>query len=156
MNKQEQLAVTEYLHLYKGCNVRHNDGWIGRLLGVNETLGRAFQPLKIEAPNGLAVWWNWKDITPILRPLSDFKMDELIDFIHVGQPEIDAQYSEFEEVLSDIKEQGINALHYDDVPPLVVFNQTRWLLSKHFDLFGLIEAGLAIDATTINNKNLNQ
>lgn len=26
---------------------------------------------------------------------------------------------------------------------------TRWLLSKHFDLFGLIPAGLAIDATTL-------
>jgi hypothetical protein len=29
------------------------------------------------------------------------------------------------------------------------------LLSKHFDLFGLIEAGLAIDATTVNSKTTN-
>lgn len=27
----------------------------------------------------------------------------------------------------------------------------KYFLDKHFDLFGLIESGLAIDATTINN-----
>jgi hypothetical protein len=32
--------------------------------------------------------------------------------------------------------------------------QFNWLLSKHFDLFGLIDAGLAIDKTTLKqNKN---
>jgi hypothetical protein len=32
------------------------------------------------------------------------------------------------------------------------FELTRYLLSKHFDLFGLIDAGLAIDKTTINSR----
>jgi|SRR6185503_12902026 len=31
---------------------------------------------------------------------------------------------------------------------------TRYLLSKHFDLFGLIEAGLALDKTKINSQTL--
>ncbi len=30
-----------------------------------------------------------------------------------------------------------------------IASKIQWLLSKHFDLFGLIEAGLAIDATII-------
>jgi hypothetical protein len=135
MESKEQLAVTEYLHLYKGCNVRHKDGWIGRLLGVNETLGRAFQPLKIEAPNGLAVWWNWKDITPILRPLSDMTEEE---------------YNTWENGIGGKLRTGTHDLIEEDAL------KTHYLLSKHFDLFGLIEAGLAIDATTINNQNLNQ
>ena len=29
------------------------------------------------------------------------------------------------------------------------YELTRWLLSKHFDLFGLIEDGLAINSTTL-------
>lgn len=31
--------------------------------------------------------------------------------------------------------------------------RTLYLLSKHFDLFGLIDAGLAIDKTTISKQN---
>jgi hypothetical protein len=36
--------------------------------------------------------------------------------------------------------------------PTIIVNaaMTVWLLSKHFDLFGLIESELAIDATKIN------
>jgi hypothetical protein len=32
-------------------------------------------------------------------------------------------------------------------------NRTAWLLSKHFDLFGLIEAGLALDKSKIISPN---
>jgi hypothetical protein len=151
---KEQLAVTEYLHLYKGCNVRHNDGWIGRLLGVNETLGRAFQPLKIEAPNGMAVWWDWKDITPILRPLSDMTEEEKTEFLNaVGiEPEDIDCLIKTENPFSGELEFG--TAHLTDISQWTI--GVHVLLSKHFDLFGLIEAGLAIDATTINNQNLNQ
>ena len=38
-----------------------------------------------------------------------------------------------------------------DGKPTIIVNaaMTAWLLSRRFDLFGLIESGLAIDATTL-------
>ncbi len=61
---------------------------------------------------------------PILRPLSDMTEDE----------------SEF---VADAAWQG---------KPTIYMNAeiTAYLLSKHFDLFGLIEAGLAIDKTKLH------
>lgn len=37
---------------------------------------------------------------------------------------------------------------------LVYASKIKYLLALHFDLFGLIEAGLAIDATTLNQTEL--
>jgi hypothetical protein len=62
-------------------------------------------------------------VKPILRPLSD-----------MTEPEgIEVQY------MVDQMGVGYNATHGAQI--------TRYLLSRHFDLFGWIEAGLAIDKT---------
>ena len=68
---------------------------------------------------GVESWYKTKSIKLILRPLNDMTDEEE-------------------------KESGDN--------PETVFEaaeQIEYLLSKHFDLFGLIEAGLAIDKTTL-------
>lgn len=59
----------------------------------------------------------------ILRPLSDMRDEEKF-----GKPGKSGEYPD-KEIFS--------------------FEHTRYLLSKHFDLFGLIEAGIAIDKTTL-------
>lgn len=72
---------------------------------------------------------DWKDIKLILRPLSDITEGEKMD-LRSHFLEMDNPYN-----------TGDTPWH---------FEQTRYLLSKHFDLFGLIEAGLAIDKSTLN------
>lgn len=65
-------------------------------------------------------------LSPILRPLSDIKKEEKSIY---------------------------NKMFKSNIPlPIVEANRTRFLLSKHFDLFGLIEAGLAIDKTTLKQR----
>lgn len=55
--------------------------------------------------------------------------------------------------ISIMKDGRIGMSEEDDIPtkemePIDdVYGKVHWLLSKHFDLFGLIESGLAIDAT---------
>lgn len=44
-----------------------------------------------------------------------------------------------------LEDEGGKVQSLDNIADKVV-----WLLSKHFDLFGLIKSGLAIDATTLN------
>jgi len=66
-------------------------------------------------------------IKPILRPLSDMT----------------------EEEQSEVNFRDINAAWAYTNEEVWSFEQVRYLLSKHFDLFGLIESGLAIDSTTI-------
>jgi hypothetical protein len=68
----------------------------------------------------------------VLRPLSDMTDDE---------------ESELRNIWSDEYETGNN---YTSI--IADAAQIKWLLSKHFDLFGLIEAGLAIDATKQNTN----
>lgn len=48
--------------------------------------------------------------------------------------------------LSDMTDEEMDEVWYGPS------ERTRYLLSKGFDLFGLIEAGLAIDATTLKQK----
>ena len=63
-----------------------------------------------------------EDIAPILRPLSDMTDEEAQEVYTI---------------------KGKNAFNNFEG------ETTKHLLSKHFDLFGLIEAGLAIDKTTL-------
>ena len=56
--------------------------------------------------------------------------------------------------LSDMTEDEKNNLSWEwkvdyDFKPIFRPDQFLFLLSKHFDLFGLIDAGLAIDKTTL-------
>lgn len=67
-------------------------------------------------------WVKIKDVKPILRPLWDMLVDERQDIEDIG-------------------------LHRHELQ--AEFHRVKYLLSKHFDLFGWIEAGLAIDKTKI-------
>lgn len=74
---------------------------------------------------------EWHLVKPILRPLSDMTEEEMKIVTVSG-------------LMSDLK---------------YIINRNKWtperflyLLSKGFDLFGLIEEGLAIDATTLKEN----
>jgi len=99
--------IEDYLHLYLGCDVRHNNGSIVKMnsIALNNMLNNKYE---------------MQEYKPILRPLSDMT-----------------------------EEEKIEVRKFDKVE-LPHFELTRYLLSKHFDLFGLIEAGLAIEKTKVN------
>jgi hypothetical protein len=77
-------------------------------------------------------------VKPLLRPLSDLTKEIEVNGEKFVPIEILSAYSTESELLHDIK-HGFISVIFGDV-----------LISWHFDIFGLIDAGLAID---INLKN---
>jgi hypothetical protein len=70
--------------------------------------------------------YDYRDVRPILRPLSDLELDEFTNKIFNIEYIID-------------KETDADLGYYE----------WCFLFSEHFDVFGLIEAGLAIDINTL-------
>lgn len=79
--------------------------------------------------HGQKVFYSGTGLTPILRPLSDLTKEELIE----------QGFSSHIDYLTQQKQDHLKA----------PFFMVQYLLSKHFDIFGLIENGLAIDINTI-------
>jgi hypothetical protein len=75
--------------------------------------------------------------TPILRPLSDITEDELMA---IG---VKPKREWHEPTLQESKKWIVDNQYLE----IYSAKEVAYLLSKHFDLFGLIDAGLAIDKT---------
>jgi hypothetical protein len=155
------MDIKDYLHLYFGCECELTRDEYTFPHGVPLSPYELSQYLK-----------GTISVKPMLRPLSDMTEEErkeifaLVfkrEFPKSGSilffPEI-TTYAQARYVLwSGIDRLGIEAhgrvwadcdLHH------YKHNQheiTRWLLARHFDLFGLIDAGLAIDKTKISTPN---
>lgn len=90
---------------------------------------------------------------PILRPLSD--LFKLIDWNNNNEPYMIGHKYGIEKVKEDGVEFYANEYYadYDESPKcyidITLFDW--WLFENHFDVFGLIEKGLAIDINTIEN-----
>ena len=81
----------------------------------------------------------------ILRPLSDLKDElfiELNDKFFIGTIIINDEYS----ITHFMYELNNGIFRMQFWKGVQIYN---WLLSKHFDIFGLIEKGLAIDINTL-------
>jgi hypothetical protein len=118
------MNIKDYLHLYLGCDIQLKDGSIEKLKTVDSEISIVNMG-----------WGNAQgadEVSPILRPLSDITEDEL-KLCHI--------YSSVEHAKICWKERFLS--------PLIKPKDVVYLLSKHFDLFGLIDAGLAIDVTTL-------
>jgi hypothetical protein len=132
------MNIKDYLHLYLGCRVRIEEDEVatGILIGLVERDGYNTEHpcrVKIErkGKHSLYYCFDYPEIKPILRPLSSMTEDE--------KKELDA-----------IEKNGSSY-------PTVAYALApcfAWLLSKHFDLFGLIDAGLAIDKTTLTEAHI--
>lgn len=126
--------IDDYLHLYLGCKVLINNAKYENredTLTYINNLGDC---------GGNEYDWLSKDCTLVLRPL--FSMTEterlqLAAFERVWP---------FENILPKILVSHILQLHHSQKSIEI----TKWLLDRHFDLFSLIPAGLAIDSTTLN------
>lgn len=133
----EKKKIEDYLHLYLGCEVeciQDMPDYYGWTKGMRATLDR-----DIFWDMGETVYYNgsivgkWcKFFKPLLRPLSDMTHDELQE---CGNMVYD---------FSD--EPELNNHKWQDFD-FITAEQFQWLLKRHFDLFGLIDAGLALDKT---------
>jgi hypothetical protein len=88
--------------------------------------------LAIHVENGKLTYSSLDACKPILRPLSDMTQKERKQ---IGP----TWHKEYEPEITD------NEFNTEEI---------RLMLSKGFDLFGLIDAGLAIDKTTLQTSSL--
>lgn len=131
MNKD----IKDYLHLYLGCKVLLPDG-SKDILDYVEIDQDIFWYSKGTDHDDKPVSPCIEDIKLILRPLSDMTEEEL---------------QECGNMIYDFSDDPeLNNHQWKDFEIGSAPEQFHWLLSKHFDLFGLIDAGLAIDKTTLN------
>ena len=133
--------IKDYLPFYLGCQAKvifaRNEAApeIGELIEVGKNM--AF------VENDKHEYYECMpyEVKPILRPLCDMTGEELIQYGKIEVPEMNVRFD-----LKGIREVAMHAYYEPET--------FRWLLSKSFDLFGLIEAGLAIDKTKINNHGI--
>lgn len=119
------IKIHDIIHLYLGCQY-----WVSY----------------VERPDTFTVW----------SELTTARLAKLDD-LSIAKVEIQLR------PLSDMTEEEQKELHLQvhkyDTGNLASNLTTDWaykvcwLVSKHFDLFGLIPSGQAIDSTTINNQN---
>ena len=119
-------------------------------------------------------WRYWDEHKkPILRPLSDMSEEELIELLtNVYESIYGIAHEPFKDVILHAEgndkvglvckcymgqrigfsievERGVDISSDGLLLMVNQFDCTKWLLSKHFDLFGLIESGEAIDKTEL-------
>lgn len=124
MSKQ----LKDYLHLHLGCECKMIKPSYHAVHELHLSSDRTFI-LTGKLYDYFSSDTTKAEIKPILRPLSDMTDEE--------KKEIDKQYKAF-----------TKSKTFDDTGVVMwSAKHTQILLSKHFDLFGLIDAGLAIDKT---------
>jgi hypothetical protein len=121
------MKFKEVAHLYLGCKMTRN-GFIGKLLQVKLPKENDLND-DIEFQVSCSNWWeNFSDTNrykPILRPFSD---------------------------MNELEDRHAIMLKRTDGGIVGAAKCVNFLTSKHFDLFGLIKSGEAIDATTLEQN----
>ncbi len=84
---------------------------------------------------------DYKGVKLVLRPLSDLNKQNILDML---------EYSDFENVYHCGNPDDLIFINTEDKNYLSeMLKQAEFLFKNHFDVFGLIEKGLAIDINTI-------
>lgn len=122
--------IKDYLHLYLGCKIMCVVGSADN--EYNGQIENNSALLLDKHSNG-----NWK---LILRPLLDMSEEE--------HEAYDTHYM----ALEHLREEDHHLLCDAEIQA----EMTRWLISLGIDMFGLIEAGLAIDKTTTSSPSKEQ
>jgi len=125
------MNIKDYLHLYIGCEIigeYQDEQRNGYLTGLHGEYGPEIQFFTEDEVNvhEHPEYNDYDQVKLILRPLSDINQEDM--------------------------NAVSRSMHMDDKNYVITCNTWKpeefmYLLSKGFDLFGLIEAGLAIDKT---------
>lgn len=114
------MELKDVIHFYIGCEVQ----WKHDTKSKFWLVGYDVETVRLKTQNGASIFpIKTEDITIFIRPLSDMTEEEQNAYWFLNS-------------VRDSKEQ-------------CEATNTRYLLSKHFDLFGLIESGQAINKTTL-------
>lgn len=134
--------IADYLQYYIGCEVLYK-GEIHFLSGVSRPYKTndktiptfSVRPDKNGFRSTIYSLENFDDIRLILRRLSDMTKDEMIEWVSIGDgsPGISVNFPG----------GSYSHTHW------LASDKTHWLLKNNFDLFGLIDSGLAIDKSTL-------
>lgn len=152
--------LKDYLHLYLGCECE--SAFVGknqRFVGITKTRPAENAQYIDSAMVQFIINGRFETrpcsprlIKPILRPLSDMTEEEFrqlvaSDGVSEGDYLSGIWYGDKQLTITYNSYGNKSYKHYesDALPTKII----PFLLSKHFDLFGLIEAGLAIDSTTL-------
>lgn len=127
----------DVVHLYQGCECRFNYGTFhkGIFKGINDS--SIF--IHLEGDATPTEWFRNKYehvFKCILRPLSDITNDEMDVLNEMG---VEPSYPAYQ--LNDCDGEKKRTTVFEAA------KITQYLLSKYFDLFGLIESHQAIDST---------
>jgi hypothetical protein len=141
------MKLQDYIHYYLGCRVKAtpyggqaNKWEEGSIVGLN-----IHNVAHVKFDN----WQSIADVTmscikPILRRLEDMTEEEARGFLNHAKPY--AEYIAHNEHAVIWQSQGSRSEIWLLFGPPAGFH---YLLKQHFDLFGLIDAQLAVDAKTI-------
>lgn len=101
-------------------------------------------------------WADFSDIKPILRSLSDLTNEiEIEGKKFVPKCELDCICRDLEFYSFNFKYFTVGNQHknYGQEYDLIdIYNVMQKLFEWHFDIFGLIESGLAVDIDTLNRE----
>jgi hypothetical protein len=154
--------IKDYLHFYPGVTLRSKTGFV-TLLGVLH-----YDPIKVVVENGSEVYkTELGEYLPELRSLSDMTEEEAMACYKLNpyskgewlieKVTVKENIKGFEPNIVEIKWSGKDGTGYSAGVDYMYFNklnaeQHHYLLSKHFDLFGLIESNLALDKTKLQTE----
>jgi hypothetical protein len=129
MSKNLINEAGDFLHLYIGQECVANDLWQSKLVGIYPSEVEPGKMIAVMQPENQEFYIE--QVKPILRTLNWMTDEE----------KIEAKFSNGEYYLGRLVHyQGWNNGKYSP-------EQTAYLLSKGFDIFNLIDRGLAIDST---------
>ena len=133
--------IKDYLHLYLGCEVESPHG-VGTLLSVTN-----YNHVTVNADGD--TYFKTDEVKPILRPLSDIRPKEVANLI--GVYDLAVEKANYESPFFQIQYRDENNEQQFKHTYLAHLNpeQFVFLLSNQFDIFELIESGLAIDKTKL-------
>lgn len=137
-------TIENILHLYLGCDVKHNDSsHVFKLTGYDISTGQITLHGKCDIYCKLTA-----DYKPILRPLDSMTEEEAITLYDEMFPDVQRRDDFKAKIIIDqVTRTGV---YYEGKVSIMDYvNWFPWLLSKSFDLFGLIDSGLALDATKL-------
>lgn len=176
MNNDKKLTAAD-LAMYLGCECQieapGDEKFTAIMTGADVSSGRA--TVLVNGANYGPSTYIVANIKPILRRLSDMTEEELLEFAKICSNaetvySVASSMSNHKNVICVFQGGAREKLIVDDGGEtwyasyfggegdgtrntIKQHEQTVWLLRRHFDLFGWIDAGLALDAATLNEIN---
>lgn len=143
------MSFKKLVHLYFGCECVVYPGKMKpfktHIVGIH-TNGN----IQVAHAQGSQDMWSSEDIKLLLRPLSDMNEEEAIELcdIHgVALHLMEFTWQELRDALVNEEQPIDESLPDWVINPTGMFQTVQYLLSHCFDLFALIDVGIAEDKT---------